>query len=81
MDRLKKQLREFPPRTEVDVIRQAVYVTRSPNVEDIIRQILEEPDGLITPEILKTLKVISDYGGIIENIAFEIDSQRPGCCC
>ena len=77
MDRLKKQLREFPPRTEVDVIRQAVYVTHSPNVAHLIRHIIEEPDGLITPEILK---VISDYGGIIENIAFEIDSQQPRCC-
>ena len=81
MDRLKKQLREFPPRTEIDVIRQAVYVARSPNVEHLIRHIIEEPDGLITPEILKTLKVISDYGGIIDNIAFEIESQQPGCCC
>jgi hypothetical protein len=80
MDRLKNQLREFPPRTEVDVIRQAVYVTHSPDVEDLIRQILEEPDGLIAPEILKTLKVISDYGGIVSNIAFEIDSQQPRCC-
>jgi hypothetical protein len=80
MDRLKKQLREFPPRTEVDVIRQAVYVARSPDVEHLIRQILEESDGLIAPEILKTLKVISDYGGIISNIAFEIDSQQPRCC-
>lgn len=80
MDRLKKQLREFPPRTEVDVIRQAVYVARSPDVEHLIRQILEESDGLIAPEILKTLKIISDYGGIISNIAFEIDSQQPRCC-
>jgi hypothetical protein len=80
MDRLKKQLREFPPRTEVDVIRQAVYVTRSPNVEHLIRYIIEEPDGLITPEILKTLKIISDYGSIVSNIAFEIDSQQPRCC-
>jgi len=80
MDRLKKQLREFPPRTEIDVIRQAVYVTRSPDVEHLIRRIIEEPDGLIAPEILKTLKIISDYGGIIYNIAFEIDSQQPRCC-
>jgi hypothetical protein len=80
MDSLKNQLREFPPRTEVDVIRQAVYVTRSPDVEDLIRQILDEPDGLIAPEILKTLKIISDYGGIINNIAFEIDCQQPKCC-
>jgi hypothetical protein len=80
MDRLKKQLREFPPRTEVDVIRQAVYVTRSPHVEDLIKWIIEEPDGLIAPDILKTLKIISDYGGIVSNIAFEIDSQQPRCC-
>jgi hypothetical protein len=80
MDRLKNQLRKFPPRTEIDVIRQAVYVTHSPNVEHLIKQIIEEPDGLITPEILKTLKVISDYGGIVFNIAFEIGCQQPGCC-
>lgn len=36
MDRLKNQLRKFPPRTEIDVIRQAVYVTHSPNVEHLI---------------------------------------------
>lgn len=80
MDALKKQLRQFPPRTEVDVIRQAVYVSRSHRVDHLIKQIIEEPDGLVSPEILKTLKIISDYGGIIENIAFEIDSYQPRCC-
>ena len=79
MDMLKIQLRKFPPHTEVDVIRQAVYVTHSPKVAHLVQQVTEEPDGLVTPEIIKNLKILCDHR-IVDNIAFEIDCFQPRCC-
>jgi len=79
METLKNQLRHFPPRTEVDIIRQAVYVTQGPKVDHLVRQLTEEPDGLITPEILKKLKILCE-NDMVDNIAFEIDNHQPKCC-
>ena len=79
MDVLKRQLRQFPPRTEVDVIRQAVYVTHSPKVAHLVRQFTDQPDGLANPEIIKNLIILCD-NDMVDNIAFEIDCFQPRCC-